>query len=315
MRPWLAACIVALLCSSCVHARLVVIYSYYISLPNLAQPDTDNLVFFANTGVYPNDPRVTYIFLFVANDLTATKASFMKSDLRQALPFALSNFSNVQIEWSRNGIYDLCNYKLLISKSFFTHYIEQSATRFFFLNAAVRGPFRPFYAQTTPWWDPFDQLMVGNVSLVGSSMNCEHAPHVQSFAFMVDKIAFQIARETWQCPSPTVRKHGVLRNEYVIRNEVGFSRNVIAASRSFATLLASHAHYDSRDLGHSVPCTMENPTARGHYYGAHPTPYEVMFPKNAGDVYREKLIPEHATAIIQVYTKAESVRWAHEPAR
>ena len=283
-------------------AHLLVIYSYYYSNPPL-HPDEENLLFFSHHGIYYDDPRVTYLLLFATDDIPISMAEFGESRLAKGLPKRWFYATNVHVSWVTNGIYDLCNYKNAFSRPLFRQ-LAAKATFFFFLNATVRGPFLPLYLRHLPWWVPFFDLMTESVSLVGPYVNCEIAPHVQSFAFLLDRSGLNIAKLTWQCPSPAVRTDPQLRMKWIGENEVALSRNIIKANRSFKVLLAAFYGIDGRKLGTSEPCVMANPTYKTQYFESHPTPYEVIFYKCGGDIHRGQGIPSISSHLLEIYTDA-----------
>lgn len=276
-------------------SELLVIYSYYQAIPPLAS-DEENLVFFANTGVYGNDARVLYLFV-VACD---AERDVCEDTFRKSLPTTVFLASNVHVVWVPNGLYDLCNYKTAFQLPLFKD-LATKVSRFFLLNASVRGPFLPLYNAKMPWWAPFLTLMDETVSLVGPYLNCEIAPHIQSFALLIDSKGLEIAEKTWYCPSKKVRSDMGARIKWVADTEVALSRRLLEHGRSFKTLLAAFYGVEGGQLGRSIRCDMKNPTLHDNYFGAHPHPYEVIFYKSGGDVLREKAMPSHESATSSVH--------------
>lgn len=288
-------------------------YSYYYATPSL-HPDEENLVFFACTGVHFNDRRVEYRFLFAADDPAKAEAEFQSSQLYDALPPEMFTATNVQVMWLVNGFYDLCTYKRAITDTWFLR-LSASISLYFFLNATVRGPFMPFYARQVPWWEPFLLLLDDTTSMVGPYLNCEVAPHIQTLAFLLDREGLEVAKRTWFCPSSEVRHSEAARARWIAKTEVGLSRNLVAAGRSFSTLLASHLGVDGARLKSDESCNLRNPTFYHNYFGTYPNPYEVIFFKCGGDISRGHAMPDHAVSSLQLYTEAVTKTWTHSVAR
>lgn len=59
---------------------------------------------------------------------------------------------------------------------------------FVLINSSVRGPYLPFYAaRLLHWTQAFTSQLTSQVKLVGCTISCEIAVHVQSYVLAMDK--------------------------------------------------------------------------------------------------------------------------------
>lgn len=117
-------------------------------------------------------------------------------------------------------------------------------------------------------------------------------------------------------PADTPCRHNeAARARWIAKNEVGLSRNLVAAGRSFSALLASHIRVDGARLKTDESCNLRNPTFYHNYFGTYPNPYEVIFFKCGGDISRAHAMPDHAVSSLQLYTEAIAKTWTHSVAR
>lgn len=164
-----------------------------------------------------------------------------------------------------------------------------------FLNTSVRGP----YGNHKDWTLPFLELLVGDVKLVGTSINIydgetnaeyiskllpedatktEH-PHVQSMFFMVDKqaLAYLISEEFFLYDD-TLTFADVIGSK-----ELGLSHLILKNGWNINCLLKEYQGLDYRTIKADI-----NPTSHGGdpyfkdaYFGRTIMPKEVVFFKNA----------------------------------
>ncbi|PNH09423.1 hypothetical protein TSOC_003960, partial [Tetrabaena socialis] len=149
---------------------------------------------------------------------------------------------------------------------------------FVFVNSSVRGPFVPSYATYAHWSLMMTQYLRGHVKLVGSTINCEIMPHVQSYAFATDGRGLQM-----------LRRGGALdchhdRTAAIQNGELHLSRVMYNNSYTIGSLMADQRHVKDWAAGAPAYCTVhpQNPTVEGRAFRSlHP--FEVLFVKVKND--------------------------------
>lgn len=138
--------------------KLLVIYNYFEEGREISTHI--NYAFFMKYGYYPD---IDYIF--VINGRCSIK---------------LIERTNIMIVMRPNTGYDFGAYGHIVRS------LPWKYDYYFFINSSVRGPFIAPYCKSR-WYEPFIELMKGNIKLVGSTINLNYdRPHVQSYVFLLD---------------------------------------------------------------------------------------------------------------------------------
>jgi hypothetical protein len=166
----------------------------------------------------------------------------------------------------------------------FGWFLEQKMTDitiykyFIFMNASIRGPFLvAYFADELMWWFTiFTKRLTNEVKLVGSTINCEHKPHVQSYLLVTDQTGLSIL---------TNKKSGVFscKKDYsdaVFNGEIGASQLILHANYQIASLQVKYQGWDFRKQENWGCNQRLSPIYSNHAVdGITPDPYELVFVK------------------------------------
>lgn len=162
--------------------------------------------------------------------------------------------------------------------------------RFITMNASIRGPFLPMYDRPNCWTDKFLDRLNNKTKLVGTTMNCDPRPHVQSMLWATDDVSMGILLD----PN--------LAHAVGVKDDVGEAEDPIGMSFCHKTMAqAIHTEIGSTELitsqGYEVDVLMtayasatdpvdycrsgqwEDILYNGKYYGSNIHPYETIFIK------------------------------------
>lgn len=150
-----------------------------------AAPEVEKTII---TYVYSESPesRENLIF-FLAHALHA-KADFVfilngETDAQELIPTK----ANIKVVKRPNSCYDLgAHAEVLTKDSLYTQY-----GKFILLNASVRGPFMPHWADAC-WSDRFTSKITDEVKLVGIMINCWPTIHIQSMVWATDRAGMEL---------------------------------------------------------------------------------------------------------------------------
>jgi hypothetical protein len=259
----------------------LVLYVYSES----SQTHRQNLQFFLKYGVKASN-RVHYLFVMQGcHDIDIPK------------------LANVQVLERENTCFDIGAWGIGLK-----HLQAQLAkfSFFIFMNASVRGPFLPTYAEAESWPQVFTRLLDAKVKLVGTTIHCMNQPslmqefsafknmrHVQSMAFATDSIGLEVLTPLLQ-PCHTEKLDATFKGEIPISQaflsagygiqslQLAFGRQPVgghpalsgpaASAESEARTQAACDEFGRDDGG--------DPYFPGTYGGIDIHPLEVVFIKN-----------------------------------
>ena len=233
--------------------------------------DTDvqslgNLQFFIRHGVDAAQPADYYFILQKVNGKTVNQSR---------LPSLPPNAQYIQHE---NECYDFGTYGWFLSS--FGDKI--SLYKYFILmNASIRGPFFAayFHDEARWWFTVFTKRLNDEVKLVGSTINCEHKPHVQSYLLATDRVGLSILAD---------KQRGVLscKKDYsdaVFNGEIGASQLMLSANYQIAALQIKYEGYDFRKKENWNCNNRVSPIfVDGSVNGITHDPFELVFVKYKG---------------------------------
>ena len=235
--------------------RTLIIY-VYAETHGLAR---QNLNFFIRTAVNQSHDADYYFILQRINGATFTETQ---------LPTLPSNAHYIQHEnkcfdigtigwFLSSGIIDIMKYKYFI-----------------FLNSSVRGPFIVSYYDSPIWYTIFTRRLNDYIKLVGCTINCEIAPHVQSYLWALDNtgLSFFLKNTTvfscYKSKIDTIHTGEVIASEILLRSGFGID-----------SLMKKYQGIDFRSNINS-PCKDSlNPTFKKRVDGITLDPFEVVFVK------------------------------------
>ncbi|TDZ87602.1 hypothetical protein C8034_v006686 [Colletotrichum sidae] len=142
----------------------LILYAYAES-----ESGRENLQFFVKQGLHDEAD-----FVFILNGET---------DAATLIP----QKKNIKVVHRENTCFDLGAYgEILRHKDLYKHY-----KRFITLNASIRGPFLPHWAQSC-WSDLYLNRITEKVKLVGMTANCWPRFHVQSMIWATDAVGIDL---------------------------------------------------------------------------------------------------------------------------
>jgi hypothetical protein len=192
---------------------------------------------------------------------------------------------------------------------------------FLFVNSSVRGPFRPTYTGKH-WTECFTDLLIGNVGLIGSTINILPAPspfsksykdkyggtepfsHVQTMAYGMPKSTLIFLLESGFYDLT----HTLGKNEIIRDYEINLSQRIIAKGWNIRCLLGEYNAIDYREAHTEINPTSRNgdPSFGFAYFGRTAHPFEVIFVKTNRGMFTQKYLNRLAyTAHMQTAVPTE----------
>ncbi|UJR27927.1 hypothetical protein I4U23_009187 [Adineta vaga] len=112
------------------------------------------------------------------------------------------------------------------------------------MNASIRGPFLvAYFDDESMWWyHIYTRLFNNETKLVGSTINCEHKPHVQSYLLVTDRTGLAILTDD---------RKGVFHckkdySDAVFNGEIGASQLILHSNYQIASLQVKYQGVDFR---------------------------------------------------------------------
>lgn len=198
---------------------ICIIYSYFEANDEYKR----NLQFFLKRG-YIDDQNLD--FYLVINGKTTLD-----------LPIR----SNFFIFYRENECYDFGGYQYI------TRMLYKTYDYYFFMNCTARGPFLPKY-YNLKWYQPFIDQLVGDVKLVGPTINActlfgGIKPHVQSYMFALDNECFEFLKREQFFNKKFYDKH-----EIIINQEIGLSKLILSHGWNISCLVPEYQGINFRSL-------------------------------------------------------------------
>ena len=237
-------------------ARTLVIYVYGKTHVSAEK----NLVFFIQHAVRHSD-HADYYFILQQID----KTSFDETKL----PVLPPNAHYIQHE---NKCFDIGTVGWFLSSGM----IDRTRYKYFiFLNSSVRGPFIVSYYESTTWYTIFTRRLNDHIKLVGCTINCESAPHVQSYLWTLnlETLDFLLKNKTiFVCYGS--------KNDAINNAEIGASQILLKSGYGIDSLMTKYRGVDFR-LNITEKCSNKlNPVFdKGGGNDLTLDPYEVVFVK------------------------------------
>lgn len=169
--------------------------------------------------------------------------------------------------------------------------------RFITMNASIKGPFLPRYDSTSCWTDIFLGRITDTVKLVGTTVNCQPSPHVQSMLWATDDIGMGILLDPALAHSVPQEDHWGTVDDPVglsfchetmdaaVHSELGSTR--LITSQGYKVDVLMTAYELSAGAGIEEYCKngqFEDVLYDKKYYGANIHPYETVFIKANRDI-------------------------------
>jgi len=245
-----------------------------------------------------NDGRVLVLYVWADTDISSlgNLEFFIRHGVHKAQSadyyFILQNVNNKAVNVSRlpplppnahyiqheNECFDLGTFGWFLSSNL----INTKLYKYFILmNASIRGPyFTAYFDSDHMWWyHVFTKRLNDEVKLVGSTINCEHKPHVQSYLLATDQVGLSIL---------TDKKNGVLNckkdySDAVFNGEIGASQILLHANYQIASLQIKYQGVDFRKKENWACNSKVSPIfVDRSVNGITHDPYELVFVKYKG---------------------------------
>jgi hypothetical protein len=234
--------------------RTLVVY-VYAKTHELAE---QNLAFFIRTAVRNSHDADYYFILQQINNISIDEKKLL------ILP---SNAHYIQHE---NKCYDIGTIGWFLS----TGIIDITKYQYFiFLNSSVRGPFIVSYYDNPLWYTIFTRRLNNDIKLVGSTINCEITPHVQSYIWALDFEGLHLLLKI-----ETVFACYENKIDTINKGEIGASQVILNFGFGIDSLMKKYQNMDFR-LEKNKKCNnMKNPTFT-NVDQISLDPFEVVFSK------------------------------------
>ena len=220
----------------------------------------ENLKFFIQTAVRSSYNADYYFILQQIHQQAFDEKS---------LPELPSNAHYIQHE---NKCFDLGTVGWFLSSG----RIDKTKYKYFiFLNSSVRGPFIVAYYDNPIWYTVFTRRLTDQIKLMGSTISCESAPHVQSYLWTMD-----IHTLNFFLKNTTIFTCHKTKTDTINKGEVLASQILLNSGFQIASLMRKYQGLDFRQNVTEKCPKNQNPSCdkRGNSGVTH-DPYEVVFVK------------------------------------
>ncbi len=280
--------------------RIAVVYAYHEQDTSYQQ----RLSFFLKKAL-PNHDHVDFVFVINGHVCSVKLLDEMASQ------------PNVYVVRRDNDGYDFGAY--YYGMKYLYEVLQKEYDYYFYVNSSAAGPFMPAYVKMS-WLAPFLELFKENpnVRLVGSTINVDKSivkdesdqhdryllPHVQTYAFMFDKLGMEYIKA-----SGAWAKEYASKIDLIMSLEVGSSTLILTAPHEGWTincLVSEYRNVDYRNLTHSFNMSCMERYGDPVYnlplcFGRELHPYETIFLKgNRRLHYVDRLMAEECTSRLLV---------------
>ncbi|KAJ0120793.1 hypothetical protein J7T55_015528 [Diaporthe amygdali] len=248
----------------------LILYAY--SESETARP---NLEFFLKKGLHGGAD-----FIFIFNGET---------DAASLVP----EHPNVKIVHRENKCFDLGGMGEILRKDD----LWKRYKRFITMNASIRGPFLPRYARTACWSDLFLDRVTETVKLVGTTINCQPSPHVQSMLWATDDVGTGILLDPALAHSVPQEDHWGTSDDPVglsfchetmfaaVHSELGSTRLITSQGYGVDVLMTAFEQSAGGDIEEYCKVgQFEDILYDKMYYGSNLHPYETVFFKSNREI-------------------------------
>jgi hypothetical protein len=236
-------------------SRTLVVYVY----GNTHKLSEENLAFFIRTAVRDSHNADYYFILQRIDNVYFDE---------NTLPLLPTNAHYIQHE---NTCFDMGTIGWFLASGM----IEKSKYKYFiFLNSSVRGPFIASYYDNAIWYTIFTRRLNDHIKLVGSTINCQTAPHVQSYIWALDFEGLNL-----------LLKHGTIfkchdsKKETIKNGEIGASQIILNSGFGIDSLMKKYQGMDFRLYENKGCNNRRNPMVNRGVDGISLDPFEIVFIK------------------------------------
>ncbi|KAK1599053.1 uncharacterized protein LY79DRAFT_536771 [Colletotrichum navitas] len=256
------------------YGRALILYAF-------AESETarENLKFFINQGLHDAAD-----FIFILNGETSVGAIIPQKN-------------NIRVISRPNTCFDLGAYGEVLRKDD----LYKKYKRFITLNASIRGPFLPHWAQSC-WSDLYLGRLTDTVKLVGMTANCWPRFHVQSMIWATDEVGIELllnpppgssTKDDFGTENDAVGMGGCYDGwNQAVHAEVGTT--TIFLKQGYKVDLMMAAFQKSKNYIEECDTSQNGDVLwNGKYFGTNVHPYETIFIKANRDI--DPTLIEHLT--------------------
>ncbi|KAJ0309142.1 hypothetical protein COL516b_003040 [Colletotrichum fioriniae] len=255
-------------------SRPLVLYAY-------AESDAgrENLQFFVKQGLHDAAD-----FIFILNGETNVSSVIPEKD-------------NIKVVARDNTCFDLGAYGEVLRKGD----LYKKYKRFITMNASIRGPFLPHWAQSC-WTDMYLDRLTDEVKLVGMTANCWPRFHVQSMIWATDSVGIDLLLNP--PPGSSVKDDFGTENDpvglggcydgwnHAVHAEIGATGTFL--KQGYKVDLMMTAFQKSKNYIEECDTSQNGDVLwNGKYFGTNVHPYETIFIKANRDI--DPTLIEHLT--------------------
>ena len=188
--------------------------------------------------------------------------------MKQNYPILPSNAHYIQHE---NKCFDTGTFGWFLSSGM----IDKSKYKYIiFLNSSVRGPFIVSYYDSPIWYTIFTRRLNDHIKLVGCTINCETAPHVQSYLWAFNSDTFDFLLKNTSVFTCHATKNDAINNAEIVASQM-----ILKSGYGIDSLMRKYQGVDFR-LNVTEKCSNRmNPVFDKGSSGITLDPYEVVFVK------------------------------------
>lgn len=246
----------------------------------------ENLQYFLAKGIHGAAD-----FIFVFNGAT---------DAKDLVP---TSHGNIRVIERGNTCFDLGSMgEVLRQDDLWKRY-----KRFITMNASIRGPFLPVYDSLTCWTDIFLGRLTDRIKMVGTTINCEPAPHLQSMLWATDEVGMSILLDPELAYSVPADDHWGTKDtpvglsfchqtmDQAVHTEIGSTRLILSQGYEVDALMTAYASATSPQ-DYCKNGQFEDILYDHKYYGSNVHPYETVYIKsnrNIDQVLLDKMTEWH----------------------
>ncbi|KAF5588585.1 asparagine synthetase [Fusarium subglutinans] len=199
---------------------------------------------------------------------------------------------NIRIVHRNNTCFDLgAHGEVLREDGLWTHY-----RRFITMNASIRGPFLPYWAQGKGacWSDLYLARVNERVKLVGMSANCMPRFHIQSMIWATDSVGMELLllphsstsspADGFGAAGAPVAFHSCYDGWHsAVHAEIGTAEMIIEAGYDVDVMMEAY-HKSERFRYDCHADGVGDLLFNGRYFGSNIHPYETIFMKANRDI-------------------------------
>jgi len=246
-------------------ADFLIIFTYHFETHKTSDLKTVNLLFFLKFAVLRDKSANSQYVIIIVGPVPLDVVDALRQLIKK---------SHLVIMYVPHASSDPCAVLMIFN----AHKELRRYASIFILNDTVRGPF------SDKWLNLYNSSLSETIAQVGAYINCNPAPHVQSFCYLMRMAEFlkhALPQASCKIDKPTL----------ILKYEVGCSQSILRSGKSIIGIVPPYQAIDSVTR---CPNTI-NPTMYG-FANAPANPYDVIFFKATGTGVRSSTQVDVMTA-------------------